>query len=200
MKLVLSYQSGEVLPPRKLGRVVLLLGVVLAVGWVIGGVTNAINALVSSEYFGIVIGRSDFVSIVLQGLLESTVAGFLLWVLLLPVYCVVTECRLPLRRLGPVFVAVFAIAIVCHVIGGLVGYGWAKWRPASFIRFFYDASGAADVPRFGYVRGAIWAIYASGVIGLVTLYVGVVRVWLAVAEAHEVAESRLVGDGTATPS
>lgn len=154
----------------------MLLGAMLAVAWVIGGVTNAINALVSSEYFGIVIGRSDFASIVLQGLLESTVAGFLMWGLLLPMYCGFTGCRLSLRRLVPDFVAIFAIALLCHVIGGIVGYGWAKYETRSFAESFH-AWGAADLPRFGYVGGAIWGIYLSGAIGLATLYVGVVREW-----------------------
>lgn len=179
---VLPYAPMEPLPPRRVWRAFGVWGMAQSLGWVAAVITNGVNGVVSTEYFDLVMGgRWDWLAVVMQGIFESTLYGFLGSLVLVPLYCGLTGCRYPLGRwrLGGVWIGVWVVGLVVvgHLLGGMVGAAWATFGSQSFKQEFWPSRGASHLTHFGYVGGAIWGAMFTGAMSVLMLVLTLVFGW-----------------------
>lgn len=138
------------------------------VGTLLGVVTNAVNGLVSPEYFSLVMGWSmKFTALVWwravkQGAFEGAVCGLLLGLLLTAVIAGRSAMHCPFRRGVKRLLGVAAAAAALWVAGGCCGAAWAAINPQAYRNTFPVVWNAEGVVRFAWVGGSIWGIQFGG--------------------------------------
>ncbi len=144
--------------------------VLSAAGGVLGTVTNLSHAMISGEYFVIVLRRAEspYAIAFEHGWIEGGIAGFIFGVLVTSFFAVTGWRWLTWRHLLRPLLYGLAAAALCMIVGGVVGAAWATLSPQSYLASFYQARQAANVTAFGWVGGSIWGAYAGIVVAIVT--------------------------------
>lgn len=143
-----------------------------------GASTNAINGLVSEQYFVTIMGWSDVVSIwraaVVQGIFEGSLFGVVLALVFTMSSGLITGTKAPFvfyaRHVGGILVGAFA----CWVLAGAIAVLLCLFSPEWFQRAVRGApSEAGAMVTYAWVAGSIWGAQLGGVVstlvGLVIL-------------------------------
>lgn len=140
-----------------------LIGIVAGV--LIGALTNTLNGAVCPEYFTRVMGWPATAPIgvwsVRQGMLEGGLCGFFFALVLSIVMALRSRLRCPFRRALGYFVVACLGVVLCTILGGVVGAGWAASDPASYLAAFPTAI-SPGTARFAWVGGSIWGGQLGG--------------------------------------
>jgi hypothetical protein len=145
-------------------------GMGVSAGIVLGALTNAVNGLVSPQYFVALMGWQSHVWVraVGQGMLEGGVLGGLFGIVVAIAFAASTGLRGPLRlATGALAVAVGAV-LVCWIAFGVLGVLIAA-TDRVFVRSIFIGVPADDtgMRRYAWVGGTIWGGYAGALVGAV---------------------------------
>jgi len=141
-------------------------------GAALGALCNSINGWLSPHYFRNIFRGNDVQDLwrasLAQGIFEGLLFGIFLSLVFVIVAGLVSKVRCSYRFGATVLLAVVAIALVCWLIGGLVGIGLAALSPDFFRHAFRGApSDCPDMLRFAWVGGSILGLQFGGVAALI---------------------------------
>lgn len=147
----------------------------IAAGAAIGATTNAVNAMICSNYFVRVLNLNDndavFGRIIVQGIAEGVGCGFMLGLLLCVAISIISFGRCTLRIATRYFYGICISVVVLWGVGGAAGCVWASIDSASFLACFPSAP-VKNTLLFAWVGGSIWgAQLGGGVATIVTCIV-----------------------------
>ncbi len=161
--------------PRRPGVAAALPPAGLAVGVLLGALTNVVNGSVSPWYFAAVMGweeREAPTRAIFQGMLEGAALGLIFGVVTAMSFAASTGFRgtagLALRSLltGTV------VALACWAVGGACAVLFVWAAPDLYRATFYPVPpGVGPALRFAWVGGSIWGAYAGCVLGGVAVCV-----------------------------
>ena len=151
---------------------VLIAGTTVMIGAFIGAVTNAVNGLVSPDYFRAIMRWHDVENIwracVAQGVFEGLVFGVFFSVVFTAVVGIVTRVRCTFAFAARHMATIGVAVIVCWGLGGLIAMGLALLSP-EFYRSTFRAVPEGFAPMLGYawVGGSIWGAEFGALLALV---------------------------------
>lgn len=154
----------------------------LLIAWFVGVITNAVNGLVSREYFEVADASisphaRSFAGVVWQGVLAATASGAVASVMLVPIYFAITQCRLPISRLFRAAGVAVAVAICFHLVTGLSFLVWGAVDPTAFSFRFPLSRSSQSLLAYAYVSGAVHGVYAGGGGAVVVMVLGIAWEW-----------------------
>jgi hypothetical protein len=144
----------------------------------LGGSTNAVNGLVSPEYFVNIMGWSGVEDVwrasIAQGIFEGLLFGVFFSLLFTVATGVITWASGPFPFAFKHLLGILAGVYVCWALGGLAAMGLATLSPEFYRRSFLGVpDGFGAMLRYAWVGGSIWGAQLGGlvcvVIGLVVL-------------------------------
>ena len=181
--------SSEVREPR-VGVLLATAVVAIAGGGLLGGLTNAINGIVSLTYFRNIMRweSPDDIAIwrasIAQGIFEGLLYGVLFAVVFTLVVGVVTRCRCYFSEVWPTLAVTFFAVLGCWVIGGILGVGLATLSPEFYQRRFIRVPEEfAAMLRYAWVGGSIWGVMFGGLLAVVISSIVFANRWRA-ARGH----------------
>jgi len=117
---------------------IVLLGT--AGGAAVGALVNAVNGVVSEEFFVGVFGWEGFTDVwrasVALGIFQGLMFGVVLALIFAAVVGFVTKATCPFGEAFKYMVAILLCALGCYVVGGLIALGLAALSPEFFINNF----------------------------------------------------------------
>ncbi len=149
----------------------------VALGAILGALTNAVNGWVSPLYFRVVLRWDDVQDIwracVAQGILEGVLSGLVIAVAFTTVVGLVSKGRSPYGLAALHLLLIAAAALACWAIGGVVAIGLAALSPEFYRHTFPGVpEDFGPMIRYAWVGGSIWGVHLGG---LAALIVGSVR-------------------------
>ena len=164
----MSFQDNTVRPFTLLALAASAIGA----GALVGATTNAINGIVSPEYFQIVMRWGDvehtWRTILAQGIFEGLIYGIIFSVIFTLVIGVVTKGRCTYLVALKYMTAIISGVYFCWIVGGVVGLGLAWLSPEFYQRTFYRVPVQySEMFRYAWVGGSIWGALAGSVLACV---------------------------------
>jgi hypothetical protein len=145
-------------------------------GGLVGAITNSLSSQISPQYFRTVMNWHNVSgitqAIIAQGIFEGIICGLVLSTIFTIIVGIVSKAACPFV-LGIRYVDhIFLLALVCWVVGGLIGVLLASLSSEFYAHTFRGVPQEA-VSRlcFAWVGGSIWGIQFGG--AAVTLVIGV---------------------------
>ena len=147
-----------------------LIGIVVTgiiAGATLGALTNSINGFLSPLYYRNILRWHDVENVwrasIAQGIFEGLLFGFFLSLVFAVVVGIVSKARCSYRFGVVILLAIVAAALVCWVIGGLLGIGLAILSPEFYRHtFFAVPEDFAEMARYAWVGGSIWGLEFGG--------------------------------------
>ena len=141
-------------------------------GAVIGGSTNAINAVVSPLYFRNIMQWQDVEDIwrasVAQGIFEGLLYGILYSVVFTFMVGLMSRERCPFKFAFRQMLVILLAIYVCWAIGGLMAMGLATLSPEFFRKAFIGVPDEfVSMLRYAWVGGSIWGAMFGGLLAVV---------------------------------
>lgn len=141
-------------------------------GTLIGASTNAINGVISPDYFRSIMRWDDVDDIwragVAQGIFEGLIYGLLFSLIFTLVVGVVSRARCSFTFALRYLLAIIAAIYVCWAVGGIIAMGLAALSPDFYRHTFV---GVPDdfglMMRYAWVGGSIWSAMFGGVLAAV---------------------------------
>lgn len=136
-------------------------------GAALGALTNSINGWISPLYFRNIFRWDDVEDVwrasIAQGIIEGLLFGLFLSLVFVIVVGTVSKARCDYRFGVTVLLAIVAAALVCWVIGGLLGMGLAILSPEFYRHAFRGVpQDSAEMLRYAWVGGSIMGIQFGG--------------------------------------
>lgn len=136
-------------------------------GAVLGAFTNSISGWVSPLYFRNILHWNDVEDVwrasIAQGILEGLMFGLFLVLVFTVVVGCVSKARCPYGFGVVVLLFIAVAALVCWVIGGLLGMGLAALSPDFYRHAFYRVpEDFNEMLRYAWVGGSIWGLEFGG--------------------------------------
>jgi len=149
-----------------------LVGIIAGV--IFGGVTNAVNSLISKDYFINVLGwenvKDVWRSAVALGIFEGLIFGIIFSLIFTTVVGFVSRAACPFGFAFPYQLVIFLIVVACWVLGGLIAMGLAALSPEFFQNNFRGVPEEFG-PMLSYawvggsIIGAMWGGISSVILG-----------------------------------
>jgi hypothetical protein len=155
------------------GDLFAILGLCTVSGGLFGLLTSIINGLVSQDYFRAVMGWADLNDIrraaIAEGWMEGVALGAILGVILAVIVGYVSKARCSYKTVVKYIGWIFGGAVVCWIIGGLLGIGLASLSPEFFSHTFIgvppDSGGRLAYAWVGgSINGATLGAFASTIL------------------------------------
>ena len=144
----------------------------IVAGGVLGALTNSINGWVSPLYFRNILRWHDVEDVwrasIAQGIFEGLLFGIFLSLVFVIVAGIVSKARCTYLFGATVLLAVVVAALICWVIGGLLGMGLATLSPEFYRHAFRGVpQDFAEMLRYAWVGGSIWGIEFGGFVVMI---------------------------------
>ena len=135
----------------------------IVAGAVLGALTNGINGWMSPLYFRNMLRWQDVEDVwrasIAQGIFEGLLFGIFLSLVFVIVAGIVSKARCSYRSGVTVLLGIVAAALVCWIIGGLLGMGLATLSPEFFRHAFRGVpQDFTETLRYAWVGGSIMGI------------------------------------------
>ena len=133
----------------------------------LGAVTNGINGWISPLYFRNILRWHDVANVwrasIAQGIFEGLLFGFFLALVFTIVIGCVSKARCSYGFGVITLLFVVVAALVCWVVGGLLGMGLAALSPEFYRHAFIGVPDDFwEMLRYAWVGGSIWGIEFGG--------------------------------------
>lgn len=143
-----------------------LTGIILSI--LAGLLTNMINGLISPLYFKSIMGWQNLTgiyhAIIAQGIFEGIIFGIFLSLFYTISVIFISRWRCTYRLGIGYLLFLFIIAIICWIIGGLLGLGLAGLSPDFFKNTFRSVpDNFNDMLGYAWAGGSIWGIQFGGI-------------------------------------
>jgi hypothetical protein len=154
----------------------------IAVGGVIGALTNAINGAVSPLYFVTIMHWYNVENVwraaIAQGIFEGSAYGALFSLVFTIVVGTAPGFRIPYSFTIKHIVTAVAVTILCWCIGGFIALGLATLSPEFYQNAFIGVpDDFFEMLRYAWVGGSIWGAMFGAVLSVIIASISVRTDW-----------------------